>query len=463
VKPLELVNEPATSSAIARQLYLARTLKRAQLIDRMGGLAIKLAGILVLASVALILFFLLSQATPLFLEPAKHPSGSLAKLFLPQQYEGYSRPIYFWQTEGDGDPKFGIPLLIYGTFKASLWAMLFSVPLALLSAMFVAEFCGPKTRVSIKSCVEILAGIPTVVIGFVAFVTFSTWMGSYYQSNEAYFREGYWFAFFLQALVFSIGGSVLAGWVILRNGSKPAKFLGLLGALLLALLAAWLLGKLLLTLTGIKIFIFVVLAVMAGLLIFNSTLSAPMRIMLFFCALLISAAAAGVLAQSVLHVFAVERFTKLNAVLTGFALSFAVIPIIFSVAEDAMKAVPHSFREASFALGASKWETALQVVAPSAAPGIYAALMLGLARAVGETMIVLMASGSTAIFDLSPFTGMRTMSAAIAIEAPEKELFSTGYYVLFLIGALLFLITFVLNAATTSIIARLKRGHQAGP
>jgi len=127
-----------------------------------------------------------------------------------------------------------------------------------------------------------------------------------------------------------------------------------------------------------------------------------------------------------------------------------------------MRAVPASFREASLALGASKWETALRVVMPTALPGIYAAVMLGLARAVGETMIVLMASGNTAIWDASPFTGMRTMSAAIAIEAAEMPAHSTGYYVLFFVGALLFLITFVINAGTAHIIQKLKKRYQVG-
>ena len=127
-----------------------------------------------------------------------------------------------------------------------------------------------------------------------------------------------------------------------------------------------------------------------------------------------------------------------------------------------MKAVPHSYREASLALGGSKWETALRVVVPAALPGIYAALMLGLARALGETMIVLMASGNTPILDPSPFTGMRTMAAAIAIETSEKARFSSGYHVLFFVGATLFAMTFVMNSLTQWVINRLKSRYGSG-
>jgi phosphate transport system permease protein len=160
--------------------------------------------------------------------------------------------------------------------------------------------------------------------------------------------------------------------------------------------------------------------------------------------------------------FGMQEYRQLNAVLAGFCLGFAIIPIVFSVAEDAMRAVPATYREASLGLGASKWETALQIVVPAALPGIYAALMLGLARAVGETMIVLMASGNTPILDSSPFTGMRTMSAAIAIEASEKAQYSTGYYVLFFVGAVLFLLTLVLNLVTEQVMYRLRKRYTVG-
>jgi phosphate transport system permease protein len=417
------VSEPGTIAAESptvsaqRAHYMRRTLDRAQLIDKLGRYAIVGAGTMVLLGVAMILVFLLLETTPLLFDSQKHPHGTLDKMFLPQLFEGYREPQYIWQTEAaeGGQEKFSVPLLIFGTLKGAFWAMVFSVPLALLSALFISEFSGRHSRTIIKSSIEVLAGIPTVVVGFFAFVTLSTMMNAYYETHTLYFQNGQWVAFVLQVLFFAIAGSALTGRVLIGGTSVVTKVFGVLGAVLLTLGGAKLLGM------GLE----------------------------------------SILGTALKPIFGISRYTQLNAILAGFCLGFAIIPIIFSVAEDAMRAVPASYREASLALGGSKWETALRIVVPSAMPGIYAAVMLGLARAVGETMIVLMASGNTAILDLSPFTGMRTMSAAIAIEASEKAQHSTGYHVLFFVGAVLFMITFVLNAVTAHIISKLKRRYQA--
>jgi len=137
---------------------------------------------------------------------------------------------------------------------------------------------------------------------------------------------------------------------------------------------------------------------------------------------------------------------RLNAFVGGLALSLAVIPIIYTISEDALSAIPKTLTEASLALGATQWQTALRVVLPAATPGIFAAILLGIGRAFGETMIVLMATGNAALLSVSPFEPVRTMSATIGAEMAEVVFGDTHYNVLFLIGSILFLFTFTLNA-----------------
>lgn len=146
---------------------------------------------------------------------------------------------------------------------------------------------------------------------------------------------------------------------------------------------------------------------------------------------------------------------RLNALVGGIALSLAIIPVIFTISEDALNAVPHSYIEASLALGAQKWETALFVVLPSAMPGIFAALLLGMGRAIGETMIVLMATGNAAIATINPFSPVRTMAATIGAEMAEVVFGDVHYSVLFFIGALLFVISFLLNFTAETVVRKL--------
>jgi phosphate transport system permease protein len=153
------------------------------------------------------------------------------------------------------------------------------------------------------------------------------------------------------------------------------------------------------------------------------------------------------------------RYEQRNAFVVGVALGFAVIPVIFTIAEDACSAVPRSLVRAARALGATRWQAAIRLVTPAASPGLFAAVMLGLGRAVGETMIVLMAAGNTPILDLSAFNGMRTMSAAIAFEVPEAAVGGTLFRVLFLIGFLLFLFSLVFTTAADVVGRRLRRRY----
>jgi phosphate transport system permease protein len=142
-------------------------------------------------------------------------------------------------------------------------------------------------------------------------------------------------------------------------------------------------------------------------------------------------------------------------------MGFAVIPIIFTISEDAFSSVPSNLSAASLALGASRWQTAIRVVVPTASPGVFSAIMVGFGRAVGETMIVLMATGNTPLMEWSMFNGFRTLSANIAVEIPEAPYGGTLYRTLFLAGALLFMMTFTLNTVAEIIRQRLRERYRA--
>ena len=148
--------------------------------------------------------------------------------------------------------------------------------------------------------------------------------------------------------------------------------------------------------------------------------------------------------------------SRLNAFVAGIALGLAVIPVVFSIAEDALTSVPRSYTQAALALGASKWQAAWQIVLPAAAPGVFAAVVLGFGRAIGETMVVLMASGNASIISLSLFDSTRSVTATIAAELAEAVFGGHHYRILFLIGALLFIVTFLTNLAGDLIMHRLK-------
>ena len=149
-------------------------------------------------------------------------------------------------------------------------------------------------------------------------------------------------------------------------------------------------------------------------------------------------------------------YDQRNSLVVGIAMGVAVIPGIFSIAEDAIFSVPKHLTLGSLALGATPWQTLVGVVLPTASPGIFSAVMIGLGRAVGETMIVLMATGNTAVMDFSAFSGMRTLSANVAVEMPESEVGSTHFRLLFLAGLVLFVFTFAINTVAEVVRQRLR-------
>jgi phosphate transport system permease protein len=153
------------------------------------------------------------------------------------------------------------------------------------------------------------------------------------------------------------------------------------------------------------------------------------------------------------------RYDQRNSVIIAIALGFAVIPIIFTIAEDAISNVPRNLTAASLALGASRWQTAWRVVLPSALPGVFSAVMIGFGRAIGETMIVLMATGNTPIMSWSLFNGLRSLSANIAVEIPEAPLNSSLYRVLFLSAVLLFIFTFIINTGAEALRQKFRKKY----
>lgn len=247
----------------------------------------------------------------------------------PYQWSDYDRPEYIWQPVGVIH-KYNMVPLIVGSLKTTLIGLLFAVPLAVGAALYVSQLARPRVREVVKPAIELLSGIPSVVVGFFALLVMAS---------------------FLQ----------------------------------------WLLGY-------------------------------P---------------------------------TRLNAFVAGIALGFSVIPIVFSIAEDALTSVPRTYTQAALALGASRWQAAWQIVFPSALPGVFAAVVLGFGRAVGETMIVLMVcSASVVSWDI--FDSARSITTTIAAEMAEAVAGGHHYRILFMLGALLFAVTFLSNMVGDVVIHRLK-------
>ena len=304
---------------------------RQPLAHRLAEKAIVGMAFVAIAAIVLIFVFVLKEALPLLWEVDVHEEiGGLGRLWLPTRWTGYDEAAFVWQPVGS-PPKLNVVPLFVGTAKVTVLSMAFSVPLGVGSAIFVAQYAPRRLREIVKPALELLASIPSVVLGFFALIVLASWLQS--------------------AFGFSY---------------------------------------------------------------------------------------------------------RLNAVVAAAGLSLAVIPMIFTISEDALQAVPRSLSEAAMALGARQWQTTLRVVVPAALPGIAAGVILGFGRAVGETMVVLMASGNAAVMEIfDPATSARTVTATIASELGEVAQGDPHWRVLFLLGALLFTITFVLNRVGSAVVARL--------
>lgn len=345
-----------------------------------------------------------------------HPEVSWHTLFGKVWYEGYPQPEYVWQSTGasdDFEPKISLVPLVFGTIKGTVYAMLFAVPLAVFGALYTSQFVHPMIRGRIKPTIEIMAALPSVVIGFV-------------------------------------GGLYLAPMVE-RNLVGTGLLLVLLplfgtsGALLWTFVPPEVRTRLR---VGTELLVILPLLILAGWVAFAIAPTVE------------AAFLAGDARQWMTDTLGIN-YDQRNSLVVGLAMGFAVIPIIFTIAEDAFSTVPASLSAASLAVGASRWQTAMRVVVPTASPGVFSAIMVGFGRAVGETMVVLMATGNTPVLDWSIFNGFRTLSANIAVEISEAPQGATLYRVLFLSASLLFLITFAVNTVAEVIRQRLRNRFKA--
>lgn len=346
----------------------------------------------------------------------EHPETSWYTLFGKVWYEGYDEPQFMWQSSAatdDFEPKLSVTPLLVGTLKGTFYALLFAVPVALLAALYTSQFMHPSIKQYVKPTVEIMAAMPSVVLGFLA----GLWLAPIVENIIL----GVFLSFIVVPLLIFVAMGL---WRLLplaiRKRVRPGtEMLALIPVLILGLWAAFALGS-------------VIEAVF---------FTGDFRHWLY--------TALGV------------NYDQRNSLVVGLAMGFAIVPIIFTIAEDSLAAVPPHMSAGSLALGATRWQTAVRVVLPTASPGIFSAIMIGLGRAVGETMIVLMATGNTPIMDWSIFNGFRAMSANIAVELPEAPHGGTLYRVLFLTALILFILTFIVNTAAEVIRLRLRRKYQA--
>ncbi len=346
----------------------------------------------------------------------EHPEISWDSIWGEVWYESYPEPDYIWQSssaDNDFEPKLSLVPLAFGTLKAAFYAMLFAMPLAIMGAVYTAYFMAPRMRNVVKPAIEIMEALPTVILGFLA----GLWLAPLIERNLP--------GVFSMLLILPVGVIIFA-WLW---GQLPAKIRHCLPEGWQALL----------------------LLPVIVLLVWGSLAMSPLLEHWFFGGNM------PVWLTSNLGL----NFDQRNSIVVGVAMGFAVIPTIFSIAEDAIFSVPKQLTYGSLALGATPWQTMMRVVLLTASPGIFSAVMMGMGRAVGETMIVLMATGNTPIMDMNIFEGMRTLSANIAVEMPEAEVSSTHYRVLFLAAMVLFLFTFIFNTFAELIRQRLRRKYSS--
>lgn len=345
----------------------------------------------------------------------EHPEISWHSLWEKVWYESRDKPEYIWQSSSasnDFEPKFSLSPLTFGTIKAAFYAMVIAVPLAIMGAIFTAYFMSPSMRTVVKPTIEIMEALPTVILGFLA---------------------GLWLAPIVE-------------------GNLPGIFSILIMLPVMTVLTAWLWTKLPKSLSeripdGWEAAILVPVVILVGVL---SMMASPTLELWLFD---------GNMPQW-LNDIGLD-FDQRNSLVVGLVMGFAVIPTIFSITEDAIFSVPKHLTVGSLALGATPWQTLTRVVLLTASPGIFSAVMIGLGRAVGETMIVLMATGNTPIMDFNIFEGFRALSANIAVEMPEAEVASSHYRVLFLAALVLFMATFVFNTVAEVVRQRLRTKYSS--
>ena len=343
----------------------------------------------------------------------EHPQLSWDAMWNKVWYEGRADPEYIWQSSSGSDEfesKFSLMPLTIGTLKAAFYAMLFAMPLAIAGAIYTAYFMTPKLRGVVKPSIEIMEALPTVILGFLAGLWLAPFVEDHLPAIFSFFIlmpvMMLLFAYVWGRLPGSIRSQVPEGW----EAALMVPLILLFGTLCIQL-SPW-----------VEIWFF----------------DGSMR--QWFTDIGIT-------------------YDQRNALIVGIAMGFAVIPTIFSIAEDAVFTVPRHLTQGSLALGATRWQTVMGVVLPTASPGIFSAVMMGFGRAVGETMIVLMATGNSPVVNFNIFEGMRTLSANIAVELPETALGSSHFRVLFLSALVLLALTFVVNTIAEIIRQRLRQRY----
>jgi len=496
----------------------------------------------------------------------KHPEASWSSLFGRVWYEGDAAPEYVYQSSSGDDaaePKLSVTPLIFGTVKATIYAMLFAVPLAVLAAIFTSEMLHPTVRNRIKPVVEAMASLPSVVLGFIAAMVIAPLARDFLSAILASFVVVP-FAVLIAAHAWQmlpvrvtsrlrsfqhlalVGAAVGVGLfaavpigsaaerllfrpseadVLMLAGShepvsiesRPAwvgnranlddkltrrlrteglyisdgQIVRPTGSLSDPAVAAtvranhldradfrrWLDGVigsafpgwLVLMIPPAMALAFIIKSRILEPLLHRSqslrfgfpAAAAEMAMLLTVggASIAIAAALGGLLSTAGLDPrdWVFGPFNQRNSLIVGIIMGFAVIPIIYTVSEDALSSVSPALRSASLGAGATRWQTAIRVVMPVAASGIFSAIMIGLGRAAGETMIVLMATGNTPSMDWNMFSGFRTLSANIATELPEAPVGGTHYRVLFLCGLVLFGMTAVVNTLAEVVRQRFRK------
>ena len=326
-----------------------------------------------------------------------HPEASLKALWGKVWYEGRGDPDYVWQASSGAD-----------SFEPKFSL----VPLAIAGAIYTAYFMAPTLRGYVKPTIEVMEALPTVILGFLA----GLWLAPFIENH-------------IPAVFTVLVGLPLAFFVIAWGFSRLPR------ELRLRIPPGW-----------EAVILLPVIAVVVWALV---TLSPLIEVWFFD----------GSMRQWFTDIGI--TYDQRNALVVGIAMGFAVIPTIFSIAEDAVFTVPKHLTQGSLALGATPWQTVTRVVLLTASPGIFSAVMIGFGRAVGETMIVLMATGNSPVVNFNIFEGMRTLSANIAVELPETAVGSTHYRILFLAGLVLFALTFLVNTIAELVRQRLRARYSS--
>jgi len=340
----------------------------------------------------------------------EHPETTFRALFGAVLYEGYRQALHIWQSTGGSDafePKFGLWPLMFGTLKGTFYAMLLATPLAVLGAIYTAMFMTASLRAIVKPTVEIMAALPTVVLGFLAALWFAPLLEKIFPAVSVMFF----------AVPISIVVGVVCWQFFPRSVQKSGHLMELVAFFFLICASVWI------------------------CLQFNKEIEAWIYDSNY--------------KEWLSSTFGVG-YDQRNALVIAFAMGIAVIPTIFSISEDSISNVPRHLIAGSLALGATSWQTLVKLVIVSASPGIFSALMIGFGRAVGETMIVLMATGNTPVMEMNLFNGFRTLSANIAVEMPEAPHGGTLYRLLFMAGLLLFIFTSIVNTLAEIVRQRLR-------